>query len=572
MKKNKDLLKEIREKAENLLREKAETLHDITVDDTNKLIHELQVHQIELEMQNEELRRAQEELEESRNRYFELYDLAPVGYFTLDLNGLIIEANFTFANILGVERHFLIKKLFSHFVAPDSQNIYYIHHEQTLETKIKQICEFKLKKKDGSLLYGQMTSIAILDTDGNVNQIRATITDITAQKQAKEKEEKLKEQLLQSQKMESIRTLTGRIAHDFNNLLMAIQGHVDLFFLDVDSNKPNYEYLEDIEQHVKNGAELAKQLVNFARKGKYEVNTTDINQLIDKGIEMFDKTKKAITIYKKCSDDLETVEVDQSQIEQAFLNLYINAGQAMPDGGKLYIETQNVNIDKTYVKDKEFNIKPGKYVKISVTDTGVGMDKETERKIFEPFFTTKDTGEGIGLGLASSYGIVKNHGGFIDVYSEKGKGTTFNIYLPVSEKNYIKEADKTECVKKTGTETILLVDDEKIIRNITEKMLNKLGYQVLTAANGLNAVEIYKNNKDKTDMVILDMIMPEMGGSETYDELKKINPDIKVLLASGYSIDEDVSNILERGCNGFIQKPFSLNKLLQKIRDILGEE
>ena len=330
--------------------------------------------------------------------------------------------------------------------------------------------------------------------------------------------------------------------------------------------------MEDIEQHVKNGAELAKQLVNFARKGKYEVNTTDINQLIDKGIEMFDKTKKAITIYKKCSDDLETVEVDQSQIEQAFLNLYINAGQAMPDGGKLYIETQNVNIDKTYVKDKEFNIKPGKYVKISVTDTGVGMDKETERKIFEPFFTTKDTGEGIGLGLASSYGIVKNHGGFIDVYSEKGKGTTFNIYLPVSEKNYIKEADKTECVKKTGTETILLVDDEKIIRNITEKMLNKLGYQVLTAANGLNAVEIYKNNKDKTDMVILDMIMPEMGGSETYDELKKINPDIKVLLASGYSIDEDVSNILERGCNGFIQKPFSLNKLLQKIRDILGEE
>ena len=284
---------------------------------------------------------------------------------------------------------------------------------------------------------------------------------------------------------------------------------------------------------------------------------------------MFGRTKKEITIRGKYENDLRIVEVDQGQIQQMLLNLYINAWQAMHGGGELHIQTENITIDESY--SESYQLEPGEYVKISVADTGVGMDEATQQRIFDPFFTTKEIGRGTGLGLASVYGIVKNHGGLINVYSEKGKGTTFNIYLPASEKEVIEEKKIEKEVSK-GYETVLLVDDEDVIIDVGMAMLEKLGYKVLIARNGSEAIEIYNSTVDKINMVILDMIMPGMGGGCTYDRLKKIDPELKALLSSGYSMDSQATEILERGCNGFIPKPFSMRVLSMKIRDILDKD
>ena len=309
--------------------------------------------------------------------------------------------------------------------------------------------------------------------------------------------------------------------------------------------------------------------MGFARGGKYEVKPTNLNEMVNKSADMFGRTKKEITIHQKVQKDIWTVEVDQPQIEQVLLNLYVNAWQAMSGTGELSLETENVTLDETFAKP--YGVKPGNYVKISVSDTGIGMDKATQKRVFDPFFTTKEKSRGTGLGLASAYGIIKNHDGLINVYSEIGKGATFNIYLPISEKEVKKEKEIFgELIK--GAETLLLIDDEEMIIEVGQELLENLGYTVLSAKSGKEAIETYQKNREKIDMVLLDMIMPEMGGSETYDLLKAIDPDIKVLLSSGYSIDGLAKTILAKGCDGFIQKPFSLMDLSQKLREILDKE
>ena len=380
------------------------------------------------------------------------------------------------------------------------------------------------------------------------------------------KMKKLEAQLNQAQKMEAMGTLAGGIAHDFNNLLMAIQGRTSIMLMKKDSSHPDIKHLKGIEDNIESAADLTRQLLGFARGGRYEVRPTDLNELIRKQNRMFGRTKKEITIRGKYEKDLWSVEVDRGQIEQVLLNFFINAWQAMPGGGNLYLETENVTLDENYVKP--FAIEPGRYVKISVTDTGVGMDKATREKIFEPFFTTKEMGRGTGLGLASAYGIIKNHGGFINVYSEKGHGTTFNIYLPASEKEIIEEKKPAGDTLR-GSETVLFVDDEDMIIEVAGELFEELGYKVLTAGNGREAIETYEKNKKKVDIVLLDMIMPDMSGSDTYDKLKEINPEVKVLLASGYSMNGTASEIMGRGCSGFIQKPFKMKELSQKLREIL---
>jgi two-component system cell cycle sensor histidine kinase/response regulator CckA len=260
------------------------------------------------------------------------------------------------------------------------------------------------------------------------------------------------------------------------------------------------------------------------------------------------------------------VDADKGQIEQVFLNLYVNASQAMHSGGELFFATENVHLD--ICSDRPFSLAPGRYVKITVADNGIGMDDKTKQRIFEPFFTTKEMGRGTGLGLASAYGIIKNHKGVIDVESEVGIGTTFCIYLPASEQEVEKDESPYEVILK-GNETILLVDDEDKILDVGRGMLSALGYNVLAAGSGKQAIALYEANRNKIDVVILDMVMPGMGGGETYDSLKKINPDVKVLLCSGYSEGGQAAEILLRGCTSFIQKPFNVNGLSQKIREII---
>jgi len=502
-------------------------------------------------------RQAEEALKRSEEKYRTLFEDSRDAVYITTREGKFIEANQSFLDLFGYSREEIIDlKAQEAYVNPDDRSRFQKEIEQ--KGSLRDF-EVKLRRKDATEMDCLISATVRRADDGSILGYQGIIRDITEKK-------RLEAQFQAAQRMEAIGTLAGGLAHDFNNILMGIQGNTSLILLNKTSTHPDYERLKNIEQGAKTGAELTRQLLGFARGGKYEVKPTALDELIERTSDMFGRTKKEIAIHTKYQKDIWAVEVDQGQIEQVLLNLYVNAWQAMPGGGDLYIETENVTLDEDYVKP--FDVEPGRYVKISVTDTGVGMDEATKQRIFEPFFTTKEMGRGTGLGLASVYGIIRNHGGIINVYSEKGKGTTFEIYLPVSQRELIKEEELSEELLK-GTETILLVDDEDMIIDVGQGMLKALGYTVLVARGGKEAIELYKANRDKIDMVILDMIMPGVGGGETYDRIKEIKPDIKVLLSSGYSINGQAEEILDRGCDGFIQKPFNMRQFSQKIREIL---
>ena len=507
-----------------------------------------------------ERKQAEETLRESETKFRTLFDTSLHAIALTDMKtGRFVEVNDKLCQISNYTRDELIGRTTTQlgFYSEDDRNRFI--NELTNSEKVHGL-EMDFQIKDASIINTLMFA-APIQIGGEVF-ILAEFYNITDRKQ-------LEAQLQQAQKMEAMGTLAGGIAHDFNNLLMAIQGRTSIMLTKKDSSHPDIRHLKGIEDNVESAADLTRQLLGFARGGKYEVKTIDINELVKKQNRMFGRTKKQITIRGKYEKDLWSVEVDQGQIAQVLLNLYVNAWQAMPAGGDLNLETENVTLDENYVKP--FAIEPGKYVKISITDTGVGMDKETQKKIFEPFFTTKEMGRGTGLGLASVYGIIKNHGGFIDVYSEKGYGTTFNICLPASEKE-ITEEKKPAGDTLRGSETVLFVDDEDMIIEVAEEMFEQLGYKLLIARSGKEAIETYEKNKELIDIVLLDMIMPDMSGSDTYDRMKEFNPDIKVLLASGYSINGQATEIMDRGCSGFIQKPFKMKELSQKLREILDKK
>ncbi len=423
--------------------------------------------------------------------------------------------------------------------------------------------ETKRLTKDGRLLDVSISASRYDDHEANPAGMLVILRDISEKKA-------LESQFYEAQKMESIGTLAGGVAHDFNNLLMAIQGNVSLLLLDKDPGHPDQKRLHNIEEHVQRGAYLTRQLLGFARGGKYEIRPTDMNEISRRSADLFARMKKEIKVHLTSQKDIWTIEADQGQMEQVLMNLYVNAGHAMPDGGNLFIAAQNVAMADDQATS--LSLRPGQYVKISVTDTGMGMDEEILHRIFDPFFTTREVGQGTGLGLASVYGIIKNHGGSITVRSAKGKGTTFDIYLPVVDKKAAPKHPRTDAASEIahGGETVLLVDDEEIVIEVGQEMLQRLGYTVLVAASGKEALEQCRSHRGAIDLVILDMIMPDMAGMGTYDRLKEEDPDIVVLLSSGYSIDGQATEILKHGCNGFIQKPFSMAALSQKIQEVLA--
>ena len=420
--------------------------------------------------------------------------------------------------------------------------------------------EAQFRKRDGGLITGLM-SARVISLKG-VPHIMSITRDISESKLVATK-------LQQTQKFEAIGTLAGGIAHDFNNLLMGIQGRASLMSLDLEASHPHQEQIRAIEEYIRSATSLTQQLLGFARGGKYEVKPVDMNELVQDSSAMFGRTKKEIRIHTKCQASPLVVEADRGQIEQVLLNMYINAWQAMPsDGGELYLETDIVMLDEAHCKTHQTT--PGLYVKVSITDTGTGMSEAIRLQIFDPFFTTKEKGRGTGLGLASAYGIIKNHGGMITVYSEVGHGTTFNIYLPVSDKEAHQEVP-VEGALITGSATILLIDDEELIIDVGKAMLERLGYRVVICMGGQEAVKVITNMAEEIDLVILDMIMPGMDGGSTFDCIRQIQPDMPVLLSSGYAINGHADKIMRKGCNGFIQKPYRISELSQKIRKVLDE-
>lgn len=427
--------------------------------------------------------------------------------------------------------------------------------------------EFRCTRKDGPVMWFAVSYRSIM-YEGEPSAL-ALFTDITERKLTEERAGKLESRMRQAQKMEAIGTLAGGIAHDFNNLLMGIQGYTSLMLIDMDPGQPHYERLRSIEDQVRRGAELTRQLLGFARGGRYEVRPLSLNEVIRQCSVTFGRAKKELAIQRRLRPGLWTVEADRGQIEKVLTTLFVNAWQAMPGGGDLMIETRNTEMGEDH--SLPYQVSPGRYVRVSVSDTGMGMDEQTQQRVFDPFFTTKAMGRGTGLGLATVYGIVKGHGGFIQVESAPGKGTTFAFFLPASGRR--RRADR-EIPAARGVvgpkKTVLVVDDEPANMEVTKEILEILNYNVQTACTGMEAVTIFQQNQGAIDLIILDMIMPGMGGGETFDRLKQIDPEVRVLLSSGYSLEGQAKDILNRGCLGFIQKPYKIEELAAKIQDILS--
>ncbi len=509
---------------------------------------------------------AEDRLRKAEEKYRAIFENSVLGICQMTAEGEFISANQALAHIHGYSSP---EELMA--AVTDSGRQLYVDEEkkaefwQHLRTRgFVEAFEAEMRKKDGALNWVSLSAHAVRDEHNNILYFEGIVQDITERK-------KLESQLMESQKMEAIGTLAGGVAHDFNNLLMGIQGYTSLMLFNLDAADQHYERLKSIEQLVRSGADLTKQLLGFARAGRYQVKVTNLTDLLRNMAAIFIRTKKEIAVHEEYQEDLYPVDADQSQLEQAFLNLFVNAWQAMPGGGHLGIEARNVVLDR--LSAKSFSVPAGKYVKVSVTDSGIGMDERTMKRIFEPFFTTKEMGRGAGLGLATVYGIVKGHKGVINVYSEVGHGTTFNVYLPASKKG-LKVVEEVEVPEKLvkGAETLLIIDDEEMIVKVSKEILETLGYNVITALSGREGVETYGRRKDEIDLVILDMIMPDLEGGKAFEELRAINPAVKVLLCSGYTLNNEAEAILARGCKAFMQKPFNIQSLSVKVREVLDEE
>ena len=536
-----------------------------------ELVHERTTNLMEV---NQELRgqiRVREEKErellQSEEKYRSIIENMENGYYEMDLDGNITFFNDPFAEILGRSGDHLPGLNFRRYTDPETAEALKKRFDIIRGTgKSEKLTRYAIVRPDGSQRTLDASTALITDNTGSAVGFREVVLDVTERLSSEREKRRMQDRLQQIQRLEGIGTLAGGVAHDFNNLLMGIQGNVSLMLLDEEPGGAHHGKLKSIESCVQAGSELTRQLLGFARGGKYMVRPLDFNQVISDTAQMFGRTRKEIRIHEKTEPHIWTVMADRSQMEQVLLNLYINAWQAMADGGRIYLETRNVELDASFAET--FNIIAGRYVRISVADTGTGIDEAIQSRIFEPFFTTKEIGRGTGLGLASVYGIVKNHGGAIDFESKAGEGTTFYIYLPATDAPIPKSPPAMERLA-TGTETILLVDDEKVIVDVNGPMLKKLGYDVITAGGGREAISVFEAHQDRIEMVILDVIMPDLGAGAVFDHFRSIRPEIKVLLCSGYSISGQAEEIMTRGAAGFIQKPFDIQKLSAKLREIL---
>ncbi|HOW55443.1 MAG TPA: PocR ligand-binding domain-containing protein [Syntrophorhabdaceae bacterium] len=412
--------------------------------------------------------------------------------------------------------------------------------------------------------------VPILDANGEPEYLLGISEDITDLKHAETEKEKLRSQLLQSQKMEAIGTLAGGIAHDFNNILTTIIGYSSLLQMDMDEDDKGRLYADQILASSQKAANLTQGLLAFSRKQAIELKPHDVNSIINGVTKLLKRLLTEDIDFKVTLADQQIVILcDVSRFDQVLINLAANARDAMPGGGRLGITAKEVLLDDNFIRAHGFGT-PGSYALISVTDTGCGMDERTREKIFEPFFTTKEVGKGTGLGLSIVYGIVKQHNGYVNVYSEPQKGTTFNIYIPTTREAAL-EATKAAVEVKGGTETILVAEDNYGLRKLMEEVLTRKGYTVVEAKDGEDALWRFMENQDKIDLLILDVVMPRKNGKEVYEEIRKVKPGVKVLFTSGYTGDILFDKGVKDELYDFIPKPILPNELLIKIRDLIDK-
>jgi PAS domain S-box-containing protein len=550
---------------------------------------EIQLHKIHLELEShvqartldlrkaneqltreiEERKRAGAELRESEERYRTVLEANPDPVVVYDMEGKVNYFNPAFTRVFGWSLAERLGKKMDVFVPEENWQETNIMISRVLAGESFSGVETHRYTKDGNLIPVSISGAIYRDGSGNPVGSVINLRDIGQQKE-------LEAQLQQAQKMEAVGTLAGGIAHDFNNLLQAIQGYTELLLIRQKKSKHGWRELQEVVRAAKRGGELTQKLLTFSRKVESKRQPLNLNQEVEELRELLERTiPKMIEVKLQLAANLQVINADAVQLKQVLMNLAVNAKDAMVDGGTLFIGTENVTLGQEFCR-KYAEVKPGDYVQFTISDTGHGMDKDTLEHIFDPFYTTKEIGKGTGLGLAIVYGIVKNHEGYIMCHSQPRKGTTFKIYLPVLRQ----ELGFTDMVSTTeseltiigGDETILLVDDEKFIRELGLDVLGRAGYEVLTATDGESALELYRQERGQIDLVILDLIMPGMGGSKCLEELLKLDPHAQVLIASGYSPDGPTKGALEAGARGFVSKPYDTRQLLHLVRQILDRK
>jgi len=520
-----------------------------------------------------ERRRAEEELRASEVRYRAVFDNAGIGIDLLDRDGRILQVNQTLLDMLGYSEEELHQLTFLDVTHPEEREI----SKRNLEALMAGEIEFyRLEKrylrKDRSILWADLTTSAIRGPNGEHSGTIGVISDITDRKKAEQEREQLRNQLAQVQKMESIGTLTGGIAHDFNNLLTIMNGYAELILSEKTEDDPSYSDLQMVLETGRKGAEMVQRLLAFSKKAEISLSPLDLNGIVENAIDLVRRTfPKMIEIETILAKDLSMVNADAVQVEQVLMNLCINAKEAMPEGGLLKVETRNTTVNEDYCRLNSA-AKPGLFVLIEVTDSGSGISAETRDRMFDPFFTTKgwDFNKGTGLGLSVAKGIVEQHGGWITCQSEPGTGTTFTVFLPIIKDSPLFRKPETLPEATSGGEKILLVDDEEYVRDLGRRILERSGYNVFTASNGREALEIYARERSNIGLIVLDLIMPHMGGEKCLEEFLKINPRARVIVSTGRSLDPKERDHLEAYAKGFVNKPYQMQQFMEVVREVLA--
>lgn len=551
-------------------------LASLSADDIAKLLHELRVHQAELEMQNENLRGTQEALEESWAQYFDLYDLAPVGYVTVTEKGLIVEANLTAANLLGVPRAALIKQPLTRSILPDDQDIYYRHRKLLFETGASQVCELRLKKAaDSTPFWARVEATLARDEKTGVPVCRATISDITEGRQAEEERAKLVERVHRLEKMETLGNLAGGVAHDLNNILGVLVGYTELLFRDLEETSPLRKDASVIMASGMRAAVVVQDLLTMARRGVVTRSLNNFNRLVPTALRSpmlieLSLSRPGIRLATHYEENLPNFLASPVHIERTLQNLVLNAAESMPEGGTITIRTESVHLDRP-VSGYE-DMKAGDYVVLSVSDAGTGIKPKDMPHIFEPFYTKKAMGRsGSGLGLSVVWGTVKDHDGYVDVASRPGEGTTFRLYFPMTREEIGKEGILSTPERLGKGERILVVDDEAGQRDLAVKMLTKLNYRAESVPSGEKALEYLKHTD--ADLVVLDMIMdPGIDGLDTYERILEIRPGQKAILVSGFSETDRTTGAHRIGAGALVRKPYQMRRLGAAVRKELDRK
>jgi len=505
---------------------------------------------------------------QSEEKFSKVFMTSPEGIAITRLaDGKLLDVNPGFEKITGWGRDEIVGRTSLGIGFWDDPDTRQVMLDDLQSVGIILYRDFRFRCKDRTLRSGVYSAKTITIADEEC--LVFAMQDLTDRKHMEEEQRRLEQQLFQSQKMDAIGKLAGGVAHDFNNILTGIQGLVSLMLINKSHDETSENRLLRIEEQVKRGADLTRRLLDLARESVHEKKPVSIHELISRSTQLFTETTKGIEFNLNMQSGLFHVEADSGQIEQVLLNLFINADHAMPDGGTITVQTTNMALQEQDARI--FEISPGDYIRISIADTGTGIDSETLKRIFEPFFTTKADRGGTGLGLASAYGIIRNHGGIINAYSEPGYGTTFNIYLPLSAKDVEGAAELQGKELFYGEGNILIIDDEKPILEAASEMLNILGYSVLQALNGQEGIDIYNEKGDSIDLVILDMIMPGISGSQVLKNLREINPGVKVIISSGHIMQGESLKVKEYEFNSFMQKPYSIIDLSRIVYEALKE-